>query len=540
MARVKIKSPNPKDRLRTNKLLEILSCNDVYVTRIIPINDGFIILTSSNNKLDKIFNNVTDKQLEENEFLPQIPPELSSNRSVLLFRVDNYIHENTEHDIKEEIQKKNEWVGKITRVYKFPKGNIIKITFDETQKAKKAQETGLKLFSMKIPKYDIKQDEHVGIMTCMKCYKMEDHSTAQCNQDGNFKVCSECSSSNHTWRECDAREKKCISCDGPHSTLAARCPRRKEIINKKRKDGKEKEAITYSETLKKHSTNQIQTAQPQMVASAGSGSANTTIYQAMLHSHFANVGKPGSYSNTFNNLMKAHNLPTLNIQEDPPSLQIIAKLSEIEGNRIVLDTQVQSKEMGAGVEETRQTQGDKEKKKQTEPQQKQQRTKHEQQKQPQKRVEKSGEKPDKEQQSVKPKHSEQGRKEEDSAKPKSKETEKSITRSIKVRTVTSKEIGLKVYTPKSRGWPKGTLTKGMILKGIEDGSYKWSYNHGELNEQEVMGKFIFNQIEMKECFHILEDSLFCAIESGNAYEEEEENTSPIQNQQAKRQRRLSS
>lgn len=127
--------------------------------------------------------------------------------------------------------------------------------------------------------------------------------------------------------------------------------------------------------------------------------------------------------------------------------------------------------------------------------------------------------------------------EEDPEKSKSKEKDTSIERSIKVRTITAKEIGLRIYTIKSKGWPEGTLTKGRILRGIEEGIYKWSYKHNELNEQEVMGKFIFNQIEIENCFYILEDNLFYAIESGN--EIEEESTSPLPNQNAKRQRRSS-
>ncbi len=144
------------------------------------------------------------------------------------------------------------------------------------------------------------------------------------------------------------------------------------------------------------------------------------------------------------------------------------------------------------------------------------------------------------QESVKKKNLKQNKKEE-SVRPKVKETDKntykSTKKSIKVRTVSAKEIGLKIYTMKSTGGPKGLLTKGAILKGIEDGKYKWSYNHKELSEEEVMGKFIFNQIDIQDCFHILDDRLFYATESGN--ENEEEVTSPLPNQQCKRQRRSS-
>ncbi len=72
MARVKIKAQNSNDPRRKRKLLEILSQNVIYVTRIISISDGYIILTESDQELDKVFNNKTDTKLEENE-LAHIP-----------------------------------------------------------------------------------------------------------------------------------------------------------------------------------------------------------------------------------------------------------------------------------------------------------------------------------------------------------------------------------------------------------------------------------------------------------------------------------
>lgn len=120
-------------------------------------------LTATDDDLDKIFN-IIDKTLEENDFSPQIPPQLNAQRSVLMFRVDEHIYSNNEAVIKEEIEAKNEWAGTITKVHKFPRNNI-KITFTDTAKAKKSQETGIKLFSMKIPNNNIKQDDYISIMT---------------------------------------------------------------------------------------------------------------------------------------------------------------------------------------------------------------------------------------------------------------------------------------------------------------------------------------------------------------------------------------
>lgn len=59
MARVKIKSQNAKDPARRTQLLEALSRSKLYITRIIPTEDGFSTLTNNDEEMDKIFNDAT-------------------------------------------------------------------------------------------------------------------------------------------------------------------------------------------------------------------------------------------------------------------------------------------------------------------------------------------------------------------------------------------------------------------------------------------------------------------------------------------------
>lgn len=220
MARIKIKSPNPKDPGRLQLLLEILSKNYIYATRFITIADGFIVLTESDSELDKVFNNATDIELTRSQFTPLIPPELKANRSVLIFRIDGHIYNNSEDEIKEELQSENTWITGVASVTKFLRGRGLKITFTETTSARKAQEKGLLLFSMRIPSYNIVQDKFHNVNTCLRCYALEDHHTSNCTKGKDYKICSECSRKGHTWRDCDGDEKTCINCEGNHSTMA--------------------------------------------------------------------------------------------------------------------------------------------------------------------------------------------------------------------------------------------------------------------------------------------------------------------------------
>lgn len=58
---MKIKTTNSKDPRRQNKLLEILSPHNIFVTMILTVPDGYVVLTDSDTELDKIFNNKTEK-----------------------------------------------------------------------------------------------------------------------------------------------------------------------------------------------------------------------------------------------------------------------------------------------------------------------------------------------------------------------------------------------------------------------------------------------------------------------------------------------
>lgn len=105
MARIKIKT-NTKGENRKLALLGILSKKDIYLTRLIQSNDGYVAITASDNDSDRVFNNSTDSELREQDFIPQIPPQLKANRSILLTRVDKHIDNNEEEEILREIEAK--------------------------------------------------------------------------------------------------------------------------------------------------------------------------------------------------------------------------------------------------------------------------------------------------------------------------------------------------------------------------------------------------------------------------------------------------
>ncbi len=111
--------------------------------------------------------------------------------------MDDVIYERSLDDVGEEITKINSWIrDELESVFKFPKSNTIKLTFTQTQLAKKCTEVGLKAFNIIIPSHEIKLETYIPIKCCMKCYAL-DHFTSECRNSSDFKICSECSNDGH-------------------------------------------------------------------------------------------------------------------------------------------------------------------------------------------------------------------------------------------------------------------------------------------------------------------------------------------------------
>ena len=166
MGRVKIRHLTPTNRTK-QKLLQVLSQNLIYATKIIDATDGFIVLTRNDQDLDLIFQGECLNNLQEENFSPILPPEIRAKRTVLIFRVDEYIYEHSEKEIIEELEQKNTWITDgIDNLYKFPKNNIIKIQFKQTAAAKKATDIGQLGFHMSISSQNIKIEEYINITTC--------------------------------------------------------------------------------------------------------------------------------------------------------------------------------------------------------------------------------------------------------------------------------------------------------------------------------------------------------------------------------------
>ena len=200
---------------------------------------------------------------------------------------------------------------------------MIKIQFESISMADKATNQGLRLFNVSIAPHQISKERYTNITYCMKCYDIDDHVTNQCPKTQGYQICSECSSQDHTWRNCQVEEQKCINYGGAHRTMAYKCPKRKEKVKEKEKEAKQKSSQSYSQAAAPSTTSST-------FSTPVAAIENNQISKMMLcyvHAHAMNTVYPDTLQKQLIDSLKINNLPTVILQShNPPSKQIIQNM----------------------------------------------------------------------------------------------------------------------------------------------------------------------------------------------------------------------
>lgn len=153
-------------------------------------------------------------------------------------------------------------------------------------------------------------------------------------------------------------------------------------------------------------------------------------------------------------MMKANNLPTLNIPEDPPSFDIISKLSKGDPNETKINSSQEELEMEITQREQSET--------------------------------------------------------------KSTSQDTIFIQGKRKYKVKREDTGLKIYTKETTGWPvKNEFTRKDLVDGLKGRKYKFTFSKNELSEEEII-KMIENKVMeiTSQCFSIVENSIFAKIRTG--------------------------
>lgn len=340
---VRLKHHDKQRPVEARKVIELAYGRfNVPFTRIFTTHEGFKVICRNENDADKIMCSEAKTELEKLGLQIIVPPETRARRSIILRQLDQIIGSNTPEDIKSEIERENDWI-KVEEVIKMKNyTHILKLRLEETSMVEKAQLQGILAYNMAISPAQIEQETYVHVKTCFNCYQMEDHLTKECPYT-NLKVCSECSESGHTYRECRNTEKMCINCkstgnQGNHRTLAMSCPLRKKIINEKINENKNnilnKEQNTYAAIAKRAVAEVKQTESPTHLNL--SEYKHTKILISIMHAHVMNLCNPGSYQEELNRMLERNELPTMWFPENPDSGRLLGATYQLQENNTII------------------------------------------------------------------------------------------------------------------------------------------------------------------------------------------------------------
>lgn len=155
---------------------------------------------------------------------------------------------------------------------------------------------------------------------------MEDHTTNNCTKNKDYTICSECSNESHILKKTvKLRRNNASPAGGEHSTPTKKCPKRKEIINMKRKEEKINAGTTYANVTGRKTDNTKPT-----IEGIISSNIHAKIFTCMLHAYFMNLAKNSTYEEELNHILKLNNLPEVKIPRNPPFLNIVTKIQDSE------------------------------------------------------------------------------------------------------------------------------------------------------------------------------------------------------------------
>ena len=298
-------------------------------TRLFDTGDGFKAICRSTEDAEKILSSHGVAEFGKIGITVITPPELKAQRSIFVRQLDSTFGSHSAAEIKEEMEYMNDWM-KIEEVVKIGTyTHVMKVRFTEISMANKALSSGFGGFNLHVTPDQIQREEFTNLLLCFSCYRYEEHATSNCPTKDQ-KVCSNCATVGHNFRECTNTEiKGCLNCvregrEGmySHRTMAMACPIKKQKIKEKKEAEKQKEdakkQTTYVDIAKK-AVEQVQSAPPQMTTIELSQKTDYQVLVCILYAHVMNLANPGTFNKEMNELLQINNLPQMTFPANPDS-----------------------------------------------------------------------------------------------------------------------------------------------------------------------------------------------------------------------------
>ena len=353
MPKVRVKDHRPNLGNRKVLLWNKLMNNNLLVYKIEEQNRNHFVVVSSDEVVEKLLTSKIKEAFRREDFEILTPPQFNAERTVVIRNIDPIITEVDIEELKNDVERRNEW-AKITEMIKIPNmPKILKIKFENATMTKAACEKGLLIYNQSVPPANVEKDIFVNITPCFKCYKYN-HKTDDCLTPDAI-LCSECSANTHTFRNCTSETKKCLNCQGNHRTFAARCPIRKNLIKEKKKEIRERsrsrsrtrnaaDTMSYAQALQRET---------QGTSDSVMASFNRTdfvkITSAITYAHIMEGVVPGSFHENVAEMYRINGLPEVKFPDYIPPPHI--PLSEITERRKEVEKRSERQEEAAYEEE---------------------------------------------------------------------------------------------------------------------------------------------------------------------------------------------
>ena len=318
-----------KTKITWTKILDVFKQFEINCSNLNPVNEGFKAYFPSQRDVDLLFSEDVTVKLAEYRCSAVKPPYLTTSRTIIVLRANKFIMEHSKQEIEENINDGNESWLKIRNLYKFPSEKTFKFECSTLDMAEKCLKDGFFAFNLSVHPHDLSLEEASKVQYCFKCYALDDHVSKNCGQRQAYKICSLCSSTTHTYKECKSATRKCVNCQGPHATMSRACPKYKEAIS--RNEPIPIKNPVYRNVTAIASTGKYSEQQSTIKKTEDSTSPKTTfgisrddmlkVYMIFVYASSIEAEKPGNFNVNLDKLLKANNLPTLDVADlNPPSI----------------------------------------------------------------------------------------------------------------------------------------------------------------------------------------------------------------------------
>lgn len=176
MSTLRIKIRGPMDGGRQQIMLIIVDFKIKFSQLFVAAEGLYCVICNSEQDADTLLSEPCMLALKTCDCHPIMPPDLKAKRSVIVRKLDSSIYDNTENELKEELQRKNTWL-KIVDLIKLGSSRSIKIICPSQNVAARMSEVGILIYHFSIPPTNIIRDKFIKIDICYKCYELSSKCT---------------------------------------------------------------------------------------------------------------------------------------------------------------------------------------------------------------------------------------------------------------------------------------------------------------------------------------------------------------------------